>query len=154
MSLKLTAFRSALRLRLRSASTLSVAGGNASPRAFKEMPTEKGSSLLFGIAPEMIKEDLNQVQFYRRLIEKHGKLFRMKVAPGRYVVVVSDVDYIQFVRQNEGEHPVRGDFFRPLKIIIEAESELKYPPTALATGYVHVFIPANLEHRDNFGTGS
>jgi cytochrome P450 len=98
------------------------------------MPTEKGNSLLFGIAPEMIKEDLNQVQFYRRLIEKHGKLFRMKVAPGRYVVVVSDVDYIQFVRQNEGEHPVRGDFFRPLKIIIEAESELKYPPTALATG--------------------
>ena len=111
-------------LHLRLASTFSVGGGNASPRPFKEMPTEKGNSLLLGVSPELMKKDLDQIDFYRSLAEKHGKLFRVKVAPGKYLVILSDVDGIEFVQKNEGKYPVRGDIFRPFKILIMA-SEYK-----------------------------
>jgi cytochrome P450 len=115
----------------RLASTLSVTSGNVSPRPFKEMPTEKGNSLLFGIGPQLMKEKNYQFPFYRRLAEKHGKVFRMKVAPGKYLVVLSDPEDVDFVQQNEGKYPNRGSALRVMKLLFSGD--LSSPSSMLAT---------------------
>jgi cytochrome P450 len=95
------------------------------------MPTEKGNSLLFGIGPQLMKEKNYQFPFYRRLAEKHGKVFRMKVAPGKYLVVLSDPEDVDFVQQNEGKYPNRGSALRVMKLLFSGD--LSSPSSMLAT---------------------
>ena len=123
MCARMLAFSSILtaRLGVRLASSLSVAGGNknVSLRPFKEMPTEKGNSLLFGVSPQLMKDDFNLFNFYRDLTKKHGKVFRLKVSPRKYIVVVANAEYADFVRRQEGKYPERGDQLRALEYIQE-----------------------------------
>jgi cytochrome P450 len=83
------------------------------------MPTEKGNSLLFGVSPQLMKDDFNLFNFYRDLTKKHGKVFRLKVSPRKYIVVVANAEYADFVRRQEGKYPERGDQLRALEYIQE-----------------------------------
>ena len=108
-------------VRARSTSTLSGADAtNISPKPFKEMPTEKGSSLLFGVGPDLAKDSINQMKFYRDLGEKHGKLFRMKVGPSKYLVVIGNPEDAEVVMKMEGKYPSRGDGFVAIEIIVDS----------------------------------
>ena len=70
------------------------------------MPTERGSSWLFGAGPEMAT--MPQGVFFSNMKEKHGKVFRVKVGIGKYLVVVGDVEGAEAIFRNEGKYPSRG----------------------------------------------
>ena len=107
--------------RPRLTSTLSVTDAtNVPPKPFKEMPTEKGSSLVFGVGPDLAKDSINQMKFYRDLGEKHGKLFRMKVGPRKYLVVIGNPEDAEVVMKMEGKYPSRGDGFVTFGIIVDS----------------------------------
>ena len=102
-----------------SASTsVAVNGGG---RRFEDMPTERGSSWLFGVGPELLATPLPK--FYEKAKDKHGRVFRLKVFPGKYMVIVADVDGAETVVRNEGRYPSRGGQFGAMKLVIELHSK-------------------------------
>ena len=102
-----------------SASTsVAVNGGG---RRFEDMPTERGSSWLFGVGPELLATPLPK--FYEKVKDKHGRVFRLKVFPGKYMVIVADVDGAETVVRNEGRYPSRGGQFGAMKLVIELHSK-------------------------------
>ena len=98
-------------------STSTSAAVNGRGRRFEEMPTERGSSWLFGVGPEMVTT--TQGDFFGRMKEKHGKVFKLKIGVGRYIVVVADVDGAETVIRNEGKYPSRGVQIDAINLILE-----------------------------------
>ena len=82
------------------------------------MPTEWGSSWLFGVGPEMVT--MPQGEFYRKMKKKHGKVFRLKIGIGKYIVVVADVDGAEAIIRNEGKYPSRGSHLDAANLIVES----------------------------------
>ena len=98
-------------------STSAHAAVNDGGRRFEDMPTERGSSWLFGAGPDILTTP--QPVFYRKMKEKHGKVFRLKIGLGKYMVVVADVDGAETVIRNEGKYPSRGQQFDALNLVTE-----------------------------------
>ena len=102
-------------LRWRSTSaTAAVKGGG---RRFEDMPTERGSSWLFGVGPELFNTP--QDVFLGRMKEKHGKVFRLKIGVGKYLVIVADVVGAETVIRNEGKYPSRGVQLEGISLVLE-----------------------------------
>ena len=72
---------------------------------------------MFGVGPEMVS--MPQGLFYGKMKEKHGKMFRLKVGLGKYMVVVGDVDGAETVIRNEGKYPSRGLGMDALNLVVE-----------------------------------
>ena len=88
-------------------------------KPFKEMPTEKGSSFLFGISSDS-KKFPNVFKYHQVLAAKHGKLFRMKLFLGYYLVIVANPEDAETVIRNEGKYPSRGDTAAAWSVILES----------------------------------
>ena len=88
-------------------------------KPFKEMPTEKGSSFLFGISSDARKFP-NQFKYHREIAAKHVKLFRVKVFLGYYLVIVANPEDAETVLRNEGKYPSRGDVTSAWSVILES----------------------------------
>ena len=88
-------------------------------KPFKEMPTEKGSSFLFGISLDT-KKFPNVFKHHREIAAKHGKLFRMKIFLGYYLVIVANPEDAETVLRNEGKYPSRGNTAAAWSVILES----------------------------------
>ena len=100
-----------------STSRSAAGSGNGGGRRFEEMPTERGSSWLFGAGPEMVT--IPQGVFFSKMKEKHGKVFRIKTGIGRYLVVVGDVEGAETIVRNEGKYPSRGIQMDAINLVLE-----------------------------------
>ena len=60
-----------------------------------------------------------QGDFFGRMKEKHGKVFKLKIGVGRNIVVVADVDGAETVIRNEGKYPSRGVQIDAMNLIVE-----------------------------------
>ena len=108
-------------------------------KPFKEMPTEKGSSFLFGISSDS-KKFPNQCQYQRELAAKHGKLFRVKVFLGYYLVIVANPEDAETVLRNEGKYPSRGNATAAWSVILESMKDKVSTTNLLATRYTYIPI--------------
>jgi cytochrome P450 len=118
---RLTAINGTLSRRTRS--TLSAPkASNDEAKPFQEMPTEKGSSFLFGVGPETNKGG-NLFTYIRQLADKHGKLFRVKAFPGKYMVIVANTEDADIVIRNEGKYPSRGPTATVWRVILDSMKE-------------------------------
>ena len=86
-------------------------------RRFEDMPTERGSSWLFGVGPEMVT--MPQGVYFEKMKKKHGKVFRLKTVPGTYLVVVADADGAEAVIRNEGKYPSHGVQLDAMNLVLE-----------------------------------
>ena len=74
---------------------------------------------MFGAGLEMFTTA--QGVFFSKMKEKHGKVFRIKVGIGRYLVVVGDVEGAEAIFRNEGKYPSRGIQLEVMKLILELD---------------------------------
>ena len=59
--------------------------------------------------------------FFSKMKEKHGKVFRVKVGIGRYLVVVGDVEGAEAIFRNEGKYPSRGIQLDAVNLVLELD---------------------------------
>lgn len=98
-------------------STSASAAVNGGAKSLDQMPTERGSSWLFGVGPEMVT--MAQGEFFGKMKEKHGKVFRLKIGAGKYMVVVADVEGAETIIRNEGKYPSRGSQMDAINLVLE-----------------------------------
>ena len=86
---------------------------------------------MFGVGPEMVK--ISQGEFFGKMKEKHGKVFRLKVGVGKYLVVVADVDGAEAIIRNEGKYPSRGEQLDAINMVMEQHRKsIGLPNTGIA----------------------
>ena len=59
--------------------------------------------------------------FFSKMKEKHGKVFRIKIGIGRYLVVVGDVEGAEAIFRNEGKYPSRGIQMDAMSLVLELD---------------------------------
>ena len=74
---------------------------------------------MFGAGLEMAT--MPQGVFFSKMKEKHGKVFRVKVGIGRYLVVVGDVEGAEAIFRNEGKYPSRGIQLDAVNLVLELD---------------------------------
>ena len=72
---------------------------------------------MFGAGLEMFS--MPQGVFFSKMKEKHGKVFRIKIGIGRYLVVVGDVEGAETIVRNEGKYPSRGIQMDAINLVLE-----------------------------------
>ena len=73
---------------------------------------------MFGVGRKLSKAPQLQIEFFSKMKEKHGKVFRLNIFAGKYLVVVADVNGAEAVMRNEGKYPSRGGVVKTLSLII------------------------------------